>query len=524
MLARSPAAIAILAASLLGACAPRSSFEGPTGRMIDTAARAHGVPADLIAAVAHVEGGLRLAPIREIDEDELIPIAGVMELRRGRFDSLARGAALTGLPERELSRDLALGTDAGARVIADLAAARGAVPADLSTYAPVIEELSGHLHARDRARYRARVFAVLRAGGDLPARDGETITLAPHEEIPIDLTFAPPAVAPQGTPDYQGAEWFETPQANKWDPGRGGYPVTMIAIHDTEGGWDASVATLQNDTGKSVHYIIDADGSRIGQFVNESDTAWHAGNYWYNQHMVGIEHVGYASQDAYQTELYKTSAALVRDIAARNHLGPNGDGSDLDRQVLVGHQEVPNGNLIPKDSPPCPDAPGSCTKDNNYGGAGNHRDPGVHWNWCQYTEIIGNGARCKCNDAYTHFNCSLDRTERIKCSDGVNVVIDHCADMSCVVMPIGEDDVCTIEATTSSSSSSGGGAGGSGGAGGAGGSTDGKGGAGGSVDGTQDDTDSGCATAPGEADRSLASIAALLALAAITRRRARSAR
>jgi N-acetyl-anhydromuramyl-L-alanine amidase AmpD len=297
----------------------------------------------------------------------------------------------------------------------------------------------------------------------------------------------------------------------------------MIAIHDTEGGWDASVATLQNDPGKSVHYIIDADGSQVGQFVSEADTAWHAGNWFYNQHMVGIEHVGYASDD-YQTALYVESAKLVRDIAHRQKLGPNGDGTGLDRTVLVGHQEVPDGNVIAEDSPPCSDSPYDCTHSDNYGGANNHRDPGTNWNWCQYTEIIGEGAHCKCNDAYTHFNCTHDMTERIKCDDGQNVVIDHCANASCMVQPIGVDDTCGQEATTSSSSSSG--AAGPGGAGG--GSGNGGGGNGGGAAGTgghsassssgtggKTEQHSGCTAAPLPAEGGLARVAAIVAAAAL---------
>lgn len=483
--------------------------------MIAAAAIAEGVPADLMAAIAHVEGGLRLAPIREVHDDEAIPVAGVLELRHGRFDSLARGAELSGETQREIIRDLAKGTRAGARVLADLALRSGVRRDDIAAWAPVVEELSGHLHERERRSYRARVFAVLRDGGELRARGGEIISLPPRADVPFELTIEPPRIAAQGTPEYPGAIWFETPQAGKWEAGRGGAQVTMIAIHDTEGGWDASVATLQNDPGKSVHYIIDADGSRVGQFIGEADTGWHVGNSFYNQRMVGIEHVGFASKDDYQTSLYEVSAALVRDIAKRHGLGPNGDGTALDRSVLVGHQEVPDGGQIPKDSPPCPDSPGTCVKSPNYGGASNHRDPGIYWEWCQYLDIIGDGAHCKCNDAYTHFNCTHDMTLRVKCDDGANVIIDACANASCTVQPIGVDDTCA-EYPPVSSSSSGGGDGGAGGAGGDGGA----GGEGGRKAEPRVQEASGCATS-GTRDRGApGGLVALcvLALAAARRR------
>ncbi len=336
--------------------------------------------------------------------------------------------------------------------------------------------MSGYLALGDRIDYRARVMKALHDGRSVKTREGEVVTVAAHPEVPIALTFAPPPERALGTPDYAGAIWFDTPSDNKWTPGREA-PVSMIAIHDTEGDWDASVATLQNDPAKSVHYIVDADGSRVGQFVHESDTAWHVGNWYYNVRMIGIEHVGFAADDAYQTPMYETSAKLVRDIAKRNHLGPNADGKHLDRNILVGHQEVPDGDVIPESDPPCPDSPSSCTQSPDYGGASNHRDPGVNWEWCHYTDIIGQGAACKCNDAFDHFNCSLDGTFMVKC-DGGMLATEHCVG-GCTIQPDGVDDTCNALAD-GGGGGSGGSVGADGGASqGSGGGPDGAGGSGG---------------------------------------------
>jgi len=465
--------------------------EGPLGQMITAAARRSGVPRDLMVAIAQVEGGLKLAPLREAHEDEAIPVAGVLELRHGRYNSLARGASLMGVDEAELISNLDKGTEAGARVLDDLARDHGIDRTRLDAWADVVEELSGHLYARDRIAYRAQVFKALREGGVAKGRGGEQISIPAHPEIPFDLTFVPPALQAQGTPEYPGAIWFDTPQANKWTPGRGA-AVKMIAIHDTEGGWNASVATLQNDPGKSVHYIVDADGSRVGQFISEGDTGWHAGNWYYNQRMIGIEHVGYASADDYQTPMYETSAKLVRDIAKRNGLGPNGDGTKLGRDVLVGHQEIPDGQVIAESSPPCSDSPGTCVKSPNYGGAGNHRDPGVYWEWCQYTEIIGDGAHCKCNDAYALFNCVHDLTGMVRCNGGQIEYVQCPA--GCAVMPLGVNDECVPVPTTSSGTGGMGGSGGASGAGvgGSGGSDVGAGGEGGQAVPGGSDEESGC--------------------------------
>src|SRR4051812_32054813 len=86
--------------------APGPSPSGPMGELIAAASIQHHVPRDLMVAIAHVEGGLKLGRVREVEEDDAVPVAGVLELRHGRFNSLARGAALMGVPEAALVRDL----------------------------------------------------------------------------------------------------------------------------------------------------------------------------------------------------------------------------------------------------------------------------------------------------------------------------------------------------------------------------------------------------------------------------------
>jgi N-acetyl-anhydromuramyl-L-alanine amidase AmpD len=458
---RAPLSSFAVAALLLGlapACAPREggappSPDGPVAATVRAAADAHGLPADLLLAIAHVEGGLALPATREVGAGELVEVAGAIELRRGRLDTLALGAELTGLSTVDLQARFDAGTEAGARVVAELGRRARIDPARLAAWAPVVEELSGHLFAREREDYRARVFALLRAGGEVRARGGERVTIAPHPELPVGLALRPPPLAAEGQPEFPGATWFDTSCNNKCTTDRGGAEVSMIVVHDTEGGWDASVATLQNDPGKSVHYIIDADGSRVGQFIPESYTGWHAGNSYYNHRSVGIEHVGFAADDDYQTALYEKSAELVKSIVSRNAV-------PLDRTHVVGHQEVPNGNLVPQDSPPCSDSPASCCKNDDYGGANNHRDPGVHWEWCQYMALVGGS--CKCNDAHDLWNCVHDLSEAVRCVNGV-VEIAACPS-GCVVQPNGVDDQCLGAAGGGGAGTGGAGTGGAGGA------------------------------------------------------------
>ena len=473
-------ALGAASTTLGAACHEGARSDGPTARVVSDAADRHGVPNDLMLAIADVEGGLRLRAVRDMDADDEIPVAGVLELRHATFDSLARGATLIGLPQEQLVADLATGTEAGAMVLDDLAKDAKIDRKSIGAWAPVVEQLSGYREPWRREEYRARVFSKLRAGGTLKARNGETIELEPRDDIPTELTFTPPMIGIEGgTPDYSGATWYSTSCSDKCNTSRSA-DIEMIAIHDTEGGWDASVSTLQFDAGKSVHYLVDADGSRIAQFIPESYNGWHVGNSYYNNRMVGIENVGQAGLDEYQTGQYQATAALVKDIAQRN-------GLPVDRDHVIAHQEVPDGDHPNESAHWCDDSPGDCIASQHFGGANHHTDPGIYWEWCQFMELAG--GTCKCNDTFQLWNCVHDGSMMNRCVDG-NVEIQHCAS-PCVVEPNGTNDHCDPDTSTSSvstataatsnasASASTGSTGGAPGSGGAGGSTD----DGGDVDG-----------------------------------------
>ncbi len=404
---------------------------GSLAKKMEASATANGLPRDLMIAIAQTEGSLAMPAARDVEPDATVPVAGPMQLRRGAFDSLARGAALMGTTELALRRDTDLAIEAGARVLAEVGARVGARSDDLTTWESALEEMSGYSDTPHRRHYAHRVFALLARGGTFTGRDGEAVVIASHDLPPslvLDLTNdlriqSPPA-------DYGPAEWFPTPEANKWTPGRGAGAIDRIVIHDTEGGWDASVATLQNDGGKSVQYIVGQDG-RVGQFVHEGDTAWHGGNWYYNQKSVGIEHVGYYQQSYPEAE-YAASAALVKYLTTKYSIAK-------DRAHIIGHDQIPNGNVMAESSPACSGSPATCESGSNYGGAGNHRDPG-DWEWCLYMPRFG--GTCKCDDIWPLWNCSADHKKAFRCNGG-NVEIATCNGTgACESKPVGTDDVC----------------------------------------------------------------------------------
>ena len=423
---------------MLAACSSSSPVPSPTGdgptalsRSFLHAATHASVPRDLLVAIANVEQGLDLPAQRlDLEADSAVPAAGPLMLRRGKLDTLARGAALSGTSELALRQDADLALEAGALVLAELGDRTGARADDLASWKTALEELSGYADAAHREEYAHRVFAALARGGRFPARDGETIDLPAHDLPPtltLDLSSQLHTLA---TAQYPGAQFFPTSCVDKCTLGRAGNAVKYIVIHDTEGGWDASVATLQNDPGKSVQYIVGTDG-KVAQFVTEDTTAWHAGNYYFNQHSVGIEHVGYSSKPYTEAE-YAASAKLVDYLAKKYSVATN-------RAHIIGHEQIPNGTKISESAAPCGNAPTSCEASLSYGGAGHHTDPGV-WEWATYMPRFG--AAAKCNDVTDLWNCSYDKKKAFRCAAG-KVAVDTCDGAgACEIKPNGQDDVC----------------------------------------------------------------------------------
>lgn len=405
---------ALVTAFVLTACTARTEAKaGPeaTGTLAsaltDSASNAQ-VPRDLLLAIAAVEDGLTVPAQRlTLDADNEVPAAGPLMLRRGKLDTLRRGAELVGASEIELRRDADLALRAGALVLAEIGARTGARANELASWNDAVEEMSGFADAAHREHYAHRVFAALARGGTFVGRDGEVLVLPPHDLPPsLTLDVSDKLHTLAGQAEYPGAEWIPTSCNNKCVDGRGSDTVQYVVIHDTEGGWDASVATLQNDPGKSVHYIVDVTG-RVAQFVVEDTTAWHSGNSIYNARSVGIEHVGYSTKP-YPEAQYAASARLVDYLAKKYSVA-------RDRAHIIGHDQVPNGNKIQKDGPPCSDSPSACEQSDDWGGASNHRDPGI-WEWSTYMARFDGTA--KCNDAPATLTCAQDKKQAFRCANG----------------------------------------------------------------------------------------------------------
>lgn len=80
--------------------------------------------------------------------------------------------------------------------------------------------------------------------------------------------------------------------------GRAGQKIEFITIHHNAGVLSIDqIWQVWQTRQASAHYQVTSSGE-IGQLVNDSDTAWHAGNQWANRRSIGIEVSNSAGQKA----------------------------------------------------------------------------------------------------------------------------------------------------------------------------------------------------------------------------------
>lgn len=167
----------------------------------------------------------------------------------------------------------------------------------------------------------------------------------------------------------------ETKPATIWRPAASSNYTTVnynrgiryVVIHTIEGSALGAVSWFQNPASRvTAHYVVSYGGT-IYQTVADKNTAWHAGNSYYNLHSIGIEHEGYAHRNYWTDAEYRASARLTRWVCLTY-------GIPMDRAHLIGHNEVPD-----------PDGTGT-------GGSGNHTDPGPYFNWNYYLSLVRAGS------------------------------------------------------------------------------------------------------------------------------------
>ncbi|MEU2626400.1 N-acetylmuramoyl-L-alanine amidase [Kitasatospora sp. NPDC007106] len=283
---------------------------------------------------------------------------------------------------------------------------------DPAAWFAAVSRFSGSPAGQGGDDFADRVLGTVRAGASRVTSDGQVVTLSAAPAVaagdPVAGRPAEPSAAPSAEPSTdpstgQGGAGRKGPSdenapgpiecpaglgcdfrpaayalTNASDPSSfGNYSVAdrpadgqridRIVVHDTEGGFEGSIAAFrQPATQASAHYIVRSSDGHVTQLVSTRNVAWHAGNKTVNMHSIGIEHEGYAfpadKATWYSEQLYRSSASLTRYLADRF-------GVPLDRQHVIGHDDVPG--------PRQQDV------------SGMHWDPGTFWDWNHYMDLVG---------------------------------------------------------------------------------------------------------------------------------------
>lgn len=157
--------------------------------------------------------------------------------------------------------------------------------------------------------------------------------------------------------DYPPARWIPAYSGNYTVSDRPNtYPIQYVIVHVVQGSYNGCISWFQNPSARvSAHHVIRSSDGEVTQMVRHKDIAWHAGNWWYNCRSIGIEHEGWVNDPKWFTyAMYYSSAALVRHIC-------RAQGIPRTRERILGHVEVPGAT---------------------------HTDPGPHWNWDLYMQLI----------------------------------------------------------------------------------------------------------------------------------------
>ena len=225
---------------------------------------------------------------------------------------------------------------------------------EIEDWAPTVRAFSGSHDPERQRRFAQYIYEILWEG------------LGQPEPLPIDfertgLEREAPPWLPQG--DYYGNDdYVQAGYTNYTDASRSAGDIDYIVIHTTQGSYSGAISWFQNTTHEGVgsqvsaHYVVRSSDGAVTQCLLEEDIGWHAGNWEYNEHSVGIEHEGYVEEpETWYTEaLYQGSAELSRDIISRNNI-------TVDRSHIVAHSEVPGAT---------------------------HTDPGSGWDWNYYMALL----------------------------------------------------------------------------------------------------------------------------------------
>ncbi|KKO55382.1 N-acetylmuramoyl-L-alanine amidase [Paenibacillus sp. DMB20] len=303
--------------------------------------------------------------------------------------TLSSAARLLNLDPDILKQDPVSNIRGGAALLAQYAQETlGKLPASESDWYGAVAKYSGSPESGAALEFADHVFETIQQGISRQTPEGQvfllqskditpnpntvdTLHLRPTKpdiaECPRNLhcSYVPAAYQQNGDDpsDYSNYDLSGRPQF--------GPDIRYVVIHNTEETYQDTIDIFTNPNSYvSAHYVLRSSDGQITQMVKTKDVPWHAGNWYFNMHSIGLEHEGFAMEGAtwFTERLYRSSAALVRYLAKEYDI-------PLDRAHIIGHNEIPGLN---------PARQGVM-----------HQDPGPFWDWEHYMELVGAPIRSK---------------------------------------------------------------------------------------------------------------------------------
>ncbi|WP_236240960.1 N-acetylmuramoyl-L-alanine amidase [Streptomyces sp. CC228A] len=335
-------------------------------------------------AIAHFNGSGKREIEKTFDPAKVRRILEKAEVDTSdpRLHTLDKAAKLIDASTEEVQNDSSQSIRAGAALLAEYQKqAGGPLSDEPGDWYPAVARYSQSPDKKGADLFAERVFESIKTGEKELTLDGEQVSLPADPSVePVKPAKVPLAVrhattTQTPTPDcptglncnFVPSRTSSTGKRNYTlgDRPHQGVDIRQIVIHDTEGGYDGSLAALTNpDVPGSAHYLIRASDGLVTQMIENKHLAWHAGNWTHNMHSIGVEHEGYAIKEGkwYTESQYQSSAELVKFLAAKY-------GVPLDREHIIGHDEV--------------------ALQTDKGVSKLHWDAGPYWDWNHYMKLLG---------------------------------------------------------------------------------------------------------------------------------------
>jgi hypothetical protein len=321
---------AVLVGTRTSSAAAKTS--GSLKSQFDLAAKEYKVPVALLLAMGYVNTTWEMpppsaSPYRNGDIHGRGAYGIMQLLQNPSRDTLARAASLTGLSEEKLKSSRAANVRRGAAVLSDIVGK--SKPKDLNGWQYAVADYG------DTDLYTIEVYQTLKAGASATISTGEHLVLAP-QDVEVPQIFIAQGKADSRSAVWRPAYWNGAKRCvnsyNYCQASRGAAQINFIVVHTAQGSYSGTLGWFQDPRAKvSVHYVVGKRGE-VAQCLHNADIAYHAGNWWYNKHSIGIELEGYASQRKTDRE-YRASAKLAAYLVRRFDIPSDG-------QHIIPHRRI----------------------------------------------------------------------------------------------------------------------------------------------------------------------------------------